>query len=166
MKNKISWKSAQRFVLRNKGFDPENLNKEDLAYKLVQQQDEINQIKRKHKFENNSFIMYFSDGTQGSINFNDKRGNGNMLCVFKVFYELLQKRAKLANGWSQVFVTKNEIKENLFINKKGEVSDEWIKNTISNLRQTKIVNSGLAGFIILGFYDRKRKAFPFQIRQI
>ncbi len=118
------------------------------------------------KFENDCFFMKLNDGTDGSINFTDKRGNKNMLILFEVFFNYWNEFGKINDSWIEVKMTKDEIRKRLTEKGKKDVTDNWIKDTINNIRNIKIKESKLKGYISFDYYDNTAKMYPFKIKKV
>lgn len=158
-------KSAQRFILRSEGINLNDLDVEDLAYKYLQQGKEIKKLKQQYSFENNSFMMYLHDGTPASINFTDVRGNGDMLVLFEVLFNLWRTKGRLYKGYIWVLVSKADLREQLAKKGRQDVTDAWIRNSLNNIRKFKINPSILKEYIVIGYYNRKAGVYPFGIKK-
>lgn len=137
----------------------------------------LNQFQKKHgkrdneeksfcKFENDSFFVKLNDGSDGSINFTDKRGKKDMVTLFAVFFDYWKSFGEKDNGWIVVKMSKGEIKKRLAEKGKKDITDNWIKDTISNIRNIKIGPSKLNGYISFDYYDRKANVYPFRIKRV
>ncbi len=118
------------------------------------------------KFENDSFFMKLNDGSDGSINFTVKRGNEDMVTLFAVFFDHWKSFGEKDNGWIVVKMSKDEIKKRFAEKGKKDISDNWIKDTVSNIRNIKIGPSKLNGYLSFDYYDRKANVYPFRIKKV
>lgn len=159
-------KAAQRFILYSQGIDPNNLDIQDLAIKNIELEEKIKKLQPRFKFENNSFIMYLPDGTQASIDFADIRGRRDMLDMFGVLFSLWKERGQLEKGWVWVAISKKDLREGLAVKGRRDIADNWIRNTLSNIRKYKIKPSKLNNHINLGYYRRKAGIYPFLIKKL
>ena len=117
------------------------------------------------RFENDSFIMQLTDGSPATIDFNSRSGNRDMLSIFEVMFEQWKNSAELRNGWKEVIVTKDTLISGLAKKGRVDISGNWIKNTISNIRNLKIKPSKLNNLVSVGYFDRKTKGWPFRIKK-
>lgn len=119
------------------------------------------------RFENNSFTMRLLDGSVSAVNFSTKNGtNNDMLDIFDIMFGLLKQEPELIDGWWEVRITKDQLRRELQKKGKISVSDNFLKDTIGNIRNTKVKPSGLSGYISIENFDRKNKNWPFKIKNI
>lgn len=117
------------------------------------------------RFENNSLFMQLPDGSEGTIDFKTKRQNNDLIDIFETMFSYWKKLSGLENGWLEVRVTKSMLKDGLEKKGRKDYSDTWIKNTISNIRNTKIKNSSLENLVSIGYFNNKEKSWPFRIKK-
>lgn len=126
----------------------------------------LNKLGRFCRFENNSLILELPDGSSAPIDFHSKRGNKDMLDVFEATFDYWQESAELKNGWLEATITKAELKKKLINKGKKDISDNWLKNTISNIRNTKIKQSKLSNLVAFGYFNRRDNGWLFRIKQL
>lgn len=126
----------------------------------------LDRLGRFCSFENDSLIMELPDGSPAPIVFSTRSGNRDMLSIFEIMFDQWKNSAELRNGWQEVIVTKDTLIGELARKGRTDISGTWIKDTISNIRNTKIKTSKLNNFVSLGYFDSKTKGWPFSIKRL
>lgn len=124
---------------------------------LIQKLEKRNTtIKGLCRFENNAFFITLKNGTEKPITFETRRDTKYMLALFKILYEHWQRLGNepLEKGEIRRRMGKEGVT--------GEISDKFIKNTVSNIRK-KIDSAVLSDCIVLK-YDRASDGFSLDIK--
>lgn len=111
----------------------------------------------------NQTLKIFNGITTISIPFCSKKSS-NMFYLIHSFVEYLKMYGKMKDGWIEVFVSREFIKQHIKnIFNTEEISNEWIKSTRSHLIE-KIPKNLLDKIIKIGNYDRKNDGYYFAIK--
>lgn len=111
----------------------------------------------------NTFTMRLSDGSLESISLTDVEGKNNMRDLFEILFEHWNQFGETANSWTVNVMTKEEIKNALAKKGRREITDKWIKDTVSNIRRVKIKPSRLKGSIEI-IYNKEVAGYGLKIK--
>lgn len=114
--------------------------------------------------ENNNFHILRNDGTEGIMKFADEKGKEDMLNLFESIFDYWKENGKEEDGWIKIVTTRDEIRKRLKDKGLGDVTNDWISDTISNIRKNKIT-SDVRGYVSFDYFDRKLQGFPFKIKR-
>jgi hypothetical protein len=120
-------------------------------------QDRNAQEEQKYcRFENNTLFVTLADGTEKAISFDARQETRYMFVLFQVLYKHWQTNKSEP-------ISKNEMRRKLTKERLGrDITDKFIKDTIANIRTSKIKPVGLSDIVKITF-DTKQQGYSLAI---
>ena len=118
-------------------------------------------------FDDLTFWIELPSGKRYTINFYPRKGEThNQYWLLKALVDALKTKGKPRDAWLEVCVSKEDIKRYIESGRSviNEITDVWIKYTISNLKKKIPREWEEKDLIKFGNYDRKEKGYPFGLR--